>query len=156
MNDMHQLCKFYVKREKINNTFKDLNPSVPNDSKNLDASEAYSSRQENRRNHGSNSRNRSFSSFLSQQEAYSGFESLSINNPVSKSFAMYNKSRQQSLGNNQKLSQYNSVHSLSSFCMVNELEKSMSYVERAAKKLLPILQEVKKRMIKEKKLEGLD
>ena len=45
----------------------------------------------------------------------------------------------------------NSVHSLSSFCTVNELEKSMSYVEKTAKKLLPILTEVKKRMIPDKK-----
>lgn len=45
----------------------------------------------------------------------------------------------------------NSVHSLSSFCTVNELEKSMSYVEKTAKKLLPILVEVKKRMIPDKK-----
>jgi hypothetical protein len=44
-----------------------------------------------------------------------------------------------------------SLHSLSSFCSVNELEKSMSYVERTAKKLLPILEEVKKRMIPDKK-----
>jgi hypothetical protein len=43
-----------------------------------------------------------------------------------------------------------STHSLSSFFQVNELEKSMSFVERAAKKLLPILAEVKARMIKEK------
>jgi hypothetical protein len=44
-----------------------------------------------------------------------------------------------------------SLHSLSSFCTVNELEKSISYVERTAKKLLPILEEVKKRMIPDKK-----
>lgn len=43
------------------------------------------------------------------------------------------------------------MHSLSSFCTVNELEKSISYVERTAKKLLPILIEVKKRMIPDKK-----
>jgi hypothetical protein len=43
------------------------------------------------------------------------------------------------------------MHSLSSFCTVNELEKSISYVERTAKKLLPILTEVKKRMIPDKK-----
>lgn len=43
------------------------------------------------------------------------------------------------------------MHSLSSFCTVNELEKSISYVERTAKKLLPILSEVKKRMIPDKK-----
>jgi hypothetical protein len=40
---------------------------------------------------------------------------------------------------------------LSSFCAINELEKSISYVEKTAKKLLPILIEVKKRMIPEKK-----
>ena len=44
-----------------------------------------------------------------------------------------------------------SLHYLSSFCTVNELEKSMTYVERTAKKLLPILEEVKKRMIPDKK-----
>ena len=44
-----------------------------------------------------------------------------------------------------------SLHSLSSFCTVNELEKSISYIERTAKKLLPILTEVKKRMIPDKK-----
>jgi len=44
-----------------------------------------------------------------------------------------------------------SMHSLSSFCTVNELEKSISYVEKTAKKLLPILIEVKKRMIPDKK-----
>ena len=49
-----------------------------------------------------------------------------------------------------------SQHSLSSFCSVNELEKSMSYVERTAKKLLPILEEVKKRMIPDKKRINLD
>lgn len=43
------------------------------------------------------------------------------------------------------------MHSLSSFCTVNELEKSISYVERTAKKLLPILAEVKRRMIPDKK-----
>ena len=40
---------------------------------------------------------------------------------------------------------------MSSFCTVNELEKSMSYVEKTAKKLLPILIEVKKKMIPDKK-----
>ena len=48
-------------------------------------------------------------------------------------------------------SHYQSMHSLSSFCTVNELEKSISYVEKTAKKLLPILTEVKKRMIPDKK-----
>lgn len=48
------------------------------------------------------------------------------------------------------------MHSLSSFCAVNELEKSMSYIERTAKKLLPILIEVRKRMIPEKKKKKAD
>lgn len=47
------------------------------------------------------------------------------------------------------------MHSLSSFCTVNELEKSISYVEKTAKKLLPILIEVKKRMIPDKKQGGI-
>jgi hypothetical protein len=39
---------------------------------------------------------------------------------------------------------------LSTFYNANYLEESMSYLERTAKKLLPILNEVKKRMIPEK------
>ena len=44
------------------------------------------------------------------------------------------------------------VQNLSTFYTANYLEESMSYIERTAKKLLPILDEVKKRMIPEKKL----
>jgi len=33
---------------------------------------------------------------------------------------------------------------------VNYLEESMSFIERTAKKLFPILDEVKKRMVKER------
>ena len=55
------------------------------------------------------------------------------------------------LGNMTRGSANQSMHSLSSFCTVNELEKSISYVEKTAKKLLPILIEVKKRMIPDKK-----
>mmetsp|Transcript_23314 Transcript_23314/g.35982 ORF Transcript_23314/g.35982 Transcript_23314/m.35982 type:complete len:186 (-) Transcript_23314:3312-3869(-) len=135
VNDMHQLCSFYVKREKINAAYKD--PTT--DSKAL---EDYSSRFDKK----VPSRNRSFSSFLSQQEAYSGFDSFTMNSRQTKA------GRQPSLGQN--LSSYGSVHSLSSFCTVNELEKSMSYVEKTAKKLLPILMEVKKRMIPDKKKEA--
>jgi hypothetical protein len=40
---------------------------------------------------------------------------------------------------------------MSSFYSVNYLEESMSFVERNARKLHPILQEIKKRMIPEKK-----
>jgi len=46
------------------------------------------------------------------------------------------------------------MQSLSNFCSVNELEKSMSYIERTAKKLLPIISEVRKRMIPDKKRGG--
>ena len=44
-----------------------------------------------------------------------------------------------------------STHSLSSFATANQLESSMSYIEKTARKIYPILTEVKKRMIPEKK-----
>jgi hypothetical protein len=44
------------------------------------------------------------------------------------------------------------VNSLSSFYSLNHLEESMSYIERTARKLMPILVEIKKRMIPEKKI----
>jgi len=56
-----------------------------------------------------------------------------------------------SVGQQSSLSHASSKQSLASFCSVNELEKSMSYIERTAKKLLPILHELKKRMIPDKK-----
>ena len=143
INDMHELCQFYVKREKINSTFEN------NQNSNL---EEYSSRFEEKRMGKASSRNRSFSSFLVQQDAYNGFESfsMSVNN---KSFGGQHKNtRQNSLAQNtSNLSHASSMQSLSNFCTVNELEKSMSYIERTAKKLLPILKEVKKRMIPDKK-----
>ena len=36
------------------------------------------------------------------------------------------------------------------FYNLNHLDESMSYLEKTAKKLLPILNEVKKKMLKEK------
>ena len=51
---------------------------------------------------------------------------------------------------------HQSVQSLTNFCSVNELEQSISYIERQAKKLLPILSEVKKRMIPDKKSKMVD
>jgi hypothetical protein len=39
---------------------------------------------------------------------------------------------------------------MSSFYSLNYLEESMSFVERTARKLLPILQELKKKMLPEK------
>ena len=44
---------------------------------------------------------------------------------------------------------------MSSFYTVNKLEASMSYIERTARKLYPILTALKKRMIKEKKPNNL-
>jgi len=44
-----------------------------------------------------------------------------------------------------------STHSLSSFASANQLELSMSYIEKTARKLFPILTELKKRMIPEKR-----
>lgn len=41
-------------------------------------------------------------------------------------------------------------HNMSSFYSLNYLEESMSFVERTARKLLPILVELKKKMLPEK------
>lgn len=86
----------------------------------------------------SNARNRSFSSFLSQQEAYGAFESIPNDGKV----------------NSSQISRHNasiSSHNLSSFYSANQLDASMSYIEKTARKLYPILIELKKRMIPEKK-----
>jgi hypothetical protein len=40
---------------------------------------------------------------------------------------------------------------LSSFYSANQLDSSMSYIEKTARKLYPILLELKKRMVPEKK-----
>jgi tetratricopeptide (TPR) repeat protein len=62
MNDMHQLALFYCKREKINKSFKE-NESQPQER----AFDEYASRfEKGQRNPSNNSRNRSFSSYLSQ------------------------------------------------------------------------------------------
>ena len=39
---------------------------------------------------------------------------------------------------------------VSSFMSANQLEQSMSYIERTAKKIYPILKELKKRLIPDK------
>ena len=151
---MTELCIFYVKRERINQAYKDTHKEE-NPAGQLDE---YSSRFERKKGDSQSSRNRSFSSFLCQQEAYTGFESLNLSmNQNNKSVASI--SNQKGAGtrgnsvvvnNNTSLSGISNM-SLSNFCTVNELEKSMSYIEKTAKKLLPILLEVKKRMIPEKK-----
>jgi hypothetical protein len=45
-----------------------------------------------------------------------------------------------------------SSHNLSQFYSLNFLEESMSYIERTARKLMPILNEIKNRMVQEKNL----
>jgi hypothetical protein len=57
--------------------------------------------------------------------------------------------RSESVGTN---SNSNLQHNFSSFYSVNYLDETVSYLERTAKKLIPILKEVKKRMIQEKKV----
>lgn len=78
---------------------------------------------------------------------------MSVNHANNKSMNSLKGPRQHSVGHGStnNISQASSMMSLSNFCTVNELEKSMSYIERTAKKLLPILIEVKKRMIPDKK-----
>jgi hypothetical protein len=78
---------------------------------------------------------------------------MSVNHNNNKSINSIKGPRQHSVGHGSanNISQASSVIALSNFCSVNELEKSMSYIERTAKKLLPILIEVKKRMIPDKK-----
>lgn len=48
------------------------------------------------------------------------------------------------------LAHEHSTHNLSQFYSLNFLEESMSYIERTARKLMPILNEIKKRMVPEK------
>jgi hypothetical protein len=45
---------------------------------------------------------------------------------------------------------------MSSFASVNQLEASMSYIEKTARKLYPIMLELKKRMIPEKKAKNTE
>lgn len=113
LNDMHQLCQFYVKREKINATYKDSFTNDPNTSNQLDE---YSSRFENKRGTGGNgsSRNRSFSNYLNRQtDAYSGlgFDGSSAGHAKSMLSAHSKQERQASLGANNftNLSQASSV-----------------------------------------------
>ena len=70
INDMYQLCQFYVKREKLNTAYKDaLDRMNPNESNQQTTFDEYNSRFDQPagagRSFNSSSRNRSFSSFLS-------------------------------------------------------------------------------------------
>jgi hypothetical protein len=76
---------------------------------------------------------------------------MSVNHTNNKSMNSAKGVRQHSVGHNTSGISQISNTSLSNFCTVNELEKSMSYIEKTAKKLLPILTELKKRMIPDKK-----
>lgn len=55
-----------------------------------------------------------------------------------------NHMRSESVGTN---SNSNLHHNFSSFYSVNYLDETVSYLEKTARKLVPILKEVKKRMI---------
>jgi hypothetical protein len=48
------------------------------------------------------------------------------------------------------------MSNLSSFYSVNYLEESMSFIEKAARKLIPILTELKKKMIPEKNMKEIN
>ena len=83
INDLKELCLFYIKREDISVSFPnqsiDVHPEYEADSRNKshfqsNASNISKGRSGSKGN--ANNRNRSFSSFLSQQEAYGAFESL--------------------------------------------------------------------------------
>ena len=91
VEDMNQLCNFYVKREKINMAYKDTNQ---------EQMENYSSRFDRNKDNQNSSRNRSFSSFLCQQEAYTGFDSLqmSVNHTNNKSVNSFKGPRKHSVG----------------------------------------------------------
>jgi hypothetical protein len=52
--------------------------------------------------------------------------------------------------------QESSTSNLSQFYSLNYLEESTSYLERTARKLLPILEQLKKRMIPEKSLKEMN
>ena len=97
-----------MKREKLNNAYVDMNKLQSNNdsqnNSNQQALEDYSSRFDNKRSYGSQSRNRSFSSFLSQQEAYTGFESFSLNNVKNQSFIAGNTGSNKSLAGGRQAS----------------------------------------------------
>eukprot|EP00347_Sterkiella_histriomuscorum_P010654 403375442 len=150
INDMKQLAEFYVKREEIeksvNLAYNKSNSNISRSGKNnnnanddpqLNYSSYYSGKKES--NKANSSRNKSFSQFLSQQEAYQS-EDIKTNRPQ----GVFHK-RQESFSSN-----------LSSFYSLNYLEESMSYLERTAKKLVPILSSLKKRMIPEKNLKEIN
>jgi hypothetical protein len=118
--DLKQLCEFYIKREEIESSI--VVASNGGLSRKDNRSEPYYSQGAKKIN---SSRNRSFSQFLSQQEAYDEVKLL-------------HKRRDSS--------------NLSSFYSLNYLEESMSFLERTARKLYPILAELRKKMVPEKNL----
>ena len=122
LQDLKQLCEFYVRREEIEASLVGAGSGGLSRNEPRNEPAAYYS-QSNKQ--GNSSRNRSFSQFLSQQEA------------------------QDELGALRK--RRDSSH-LSSFYSLNYLEESMSFLERTARKLLPILVELRKKMVPEKAL----
>lgn len=150
INDLRELCQFYIRREDIvqkapskyisNDHSKSTAemPNTGNKRNHFNSNQSYQSEKSSK----SVNRNKSFSSYLNQQEAYGlgAFESIQILN---------NNPKKQGLARNM------STHSLSSFASANQLESSMSYIEKTARKLHPILIELKKRMIPEKRRKKL-
>lgn len=123
---------------------------MANDSENTYNS--YRSQRKERKFNGVGSRNRSFSQFLSQQEAYNSDSSqLMFHQSSVSSNAVRNSAFLLRPGNLVQEHPHNqSTHNLSQFYSLNFLEESMSYLERTARKLMPILLEIKKRMVPEK------
>lgn len=83
INDLKELCLFYIKREDISMSFPNQsiegNPEYEGESRNkshFHSNASNISKGKSGNKLPTNNRNRSFSSFLSQQEAYGAFESL--------------------------------------------------------------------------------
>ena len=146
INDLRELCLFYIRREDISiagnvSNFYSVDMAAgAYEQPPIDDNAQGTNFNSNVSRGGVNKpglRNRSFSSFLSQQEAYGAYESLNV--PETKG------------ANNISAMSRQSSHNLSSFYSANQLECSMSYIEKTARKLFPILNELKKRMVPEKK-----
>lgn len=143
INDLRELCLFYIRREdisvqgNISNFYSVDMAAGPYDQPKDDSAAGNNFNSNPNVSRKGGQRNRSFSSFLSQQEAYGAYESM---NGLQENKAANNMSQ---------ISRQS--HNLSSFYSANQLESSMSYIEKTARKLFPILNELKKRMVPEKK-----
>ena len=156
INDLRELCLFYIRREDISvagnmsnfYSVDNLAAGAYDQPKDDNGQGAFNSNNSaaggaagRSTRPGGTQRNRSFSSFLSQQEAYGAYESMNA----------LNDNGGKASNNMSAISRGQSSHNLSSFYSANQLESSMSYIEKTARKLFPILNELKKRMVPEKK-----